>query len=191
MKPIAWILNIIMAVAIIVLYYLHFKTSNLPANKAGSINGNMKIAYFEIDSIENNYTYFKEVRAALIAKDQANTKQLEAMNKEFNIKRQELDKLRSKISPDEIAKREEELMKLDIDKSNLSQKLSQDLQIERDNRLLEIRKKIDDYLAIYNKDKAFSYIFSNDPGLIYFKDNAYDITPDIIKGLNQSSAPKK
>ena len=54
-----------------------------------------------------------------------------------------------------------------------------------------LKKKIDDYLAIYNKDKGFAYIFSNDPGLMYYKDNAYDITADVIKGLNEAQSAKK
>ena len=73
----------------------------------------------------------------------------------------------------------------------LDQQLTQGLQVESNNRLMEVRKKIEDFLATYNKDKAFAFIFSNDPGLMYYKDTAYDITGEIIKGLNEAYTAKK
>jgi outer membrane protein len=191
MKPISWVINGVLAIAVIVLYFLHFKAGNMPTNRAALIKGSMKIAYFEIDSIENNYIYFKELKASLETKEEAYTKQLDALNKQISIKEQEYEKLRPKLSSIELSNREEELNKLYIDKSTLAQKITQDLQVERENRLFEIKKKIDDYLAIYNKDKGFAYIFSNDPGLMYYKDNAYDITADVIKGLNEAQTAKK
>jgi outer membrane protein len=43
----------------------------------------------------------------------------------------------------------------------------------------------------YNKNKEFAYIFSSNPDLMYYKDTAYDITADIVKGLNAEYKPKK
>ena len=49
----------------------------------------------------------------------------------------------------------------------------------------DIKSKIEKFLKDYNKDKNFSYIVSYEQGLFYFKDTAYNITADVIKGLNE------
>jgi outer membrane protein len=56
---------------------------------------------------------------------------------------------------------------------------------------LDIKKKIEDYLKEYNKTRNYSYIISYEQGLFYFRDTAYNITADIIKGLNEFYKPGK
>ena len=71
------------------------------------------------------------------------------------------------------------------------QQFAAEMQEESYKRLQEVKKKIEEYLAAYNKDKKFAYIISNNPDLIYYKDTANDITADIIKGLNEAYKNKK
>jgi len=58
-------------------------------------------------------------------------------------------------------------------------------------KLQDVKKKIEDYLKEYNKDKGYSYIFSGSPDLMYFKDTVYNITGDMLKGLNEMYKKKK
>jgi outer membrane protein len=58
-------------------------------------------------------------------------------------------------------------------------------------RNLNIKKKIEDFLKEYNKAKYYSYILVYDPGFIYYKDETYNITADVIKGLNEEYRKKK
>jgi outer membrane protein len=60
------------------------------------------------------------------------------------------------------------------------------MQDEQMKRGQDIRKKIEEFLKEYNKDKGYADIFSNSQGLMYYKDTAYNITNDMIKGLNES-----
>jgi outer membrane protein len=55
----------------------------------------------------------------------------------------------------------------------------------------EVKSKIEDYLKEYNNQKGYAYIVVYEPGLIYYKDTLYNITPDVIKGLNARYAKKK
>ncbi|MEO7802253.1 MAG: OmpH family outer membrane protein, partial [Ginsengibacter sp.] len=50
----------------------------------------------------------------------------------------------------------------------------------------DILKKIQDFLKVYNKDKRFDYIFSYEPGFMFYKDSTLDITRDVVVGLNKS-----
>ena len=72
MKSTTSVINGILAVAIIVLFVLHFNNKSTPSTPASVKNGSGQIAYFEIDSIQNNYELFKEVKAALESKNQQN-----------------------------------------------------------------------------------------------------------------------
>ena len=75
-------------------------------------------------------------------------------------------------------------------------KMQNDLQVRKqniDNELFEYNTKMKDdilfriqnFLKTYNKDGKYSYIFSYEPGFMFYKDSTLDITPDVIKGLNE------
>lgn len=191
MKSNPWIVNVVMALAIVVLYVLHFNTSAAPVKASSTAAGGVKVAYFEIDSIQNNYNFFKEVKAALQVKDMDNAKQLAALKNAYVSKYQELQKNGQYLSQAELGSRQQELAQLEKNYSNKEQQLSQELQEESFKRLQEVKKKIENYLVQYNKGKEFAYIFSSNPDLMYYKDTAYDITSDIVKGLNEEYKPIK
>jgi len=83
------------------------------------------------------------------------------------------------------------LVKAEKNYTSKEQQLAAEMQEESYKRLQEVKKKIETYLAEYNKNKQFAYILSSNPDLMYYKDTAYDITADIIKGLNSEYQPKK
>ena len=143
-----------------------------------------KVAYFEIDSIQNNYEFFKEVKSALQVKDMENAKQLTALKNDFAAKYQDLQKNGQRLTQAEVTSRQQELAQLEKNYTNKEQQLSQEMQEESFKRLQEVKKKIEIFLGKYNSNKTFSYIFSSNSDLMYYKDTAYDITSDIIKGLN-------
>ena len=190
MKPNSWIVNGVMALAIIVLFVLHFNSNSTPVKSSALAAGGVKVAYFEIDSIQNSYNFFKDVREALQAKDVENAKQLTGLKNAFAIKYQELQKNGQFLSQAEIGARQQELAQLEKNYTNREQQLASEMQEESFKRLQEVKQKIEAFLVNYNKNKEFAYIFSSNPDLMYYKDTAYDITADIVKGLNAEYKPK-
>ena len=191
MKSNTWIFNAVLAVAVLILYILHFSSGNAPVKTASTGGLSTKVAYFEIDSIQNSYEFFKEVKSALQVKDMENAKELTALKNAFAAKYQDLQKNGRSLSQAEIASRQQELAALEKNYTNKEQQLSQELQEESFKRLQEVKKKIEAFLEKYNKHKEYAYIFSSNADLMYYKDTAYDITSDIIKGLNSEYVPKK
>jgi outer membrane protein len=191
MKSISWIVNGVLAVAVIVLFVLHFSANSTPARASINDKGGVKIAYFEIDSIQNSYEFFKEVKSSLQVKDMENTKQLTNLKNEYIAKYQELQKNAQFLSQAEVASRQQDLVKAEKNYTNKEQQLSQELQEESFKRLQEVKKKIEVFLANYNKNKEFAFILSSNADLMYYKDSTYDITADIIKGLNADYKSKK
>jgi outer membrane protein len=190
MKSNPWIVNGVLAVAIIVLYVLHFSESNTPIKSAALTGGGVKVAYFEIDSIQNNYNLFKEVKAALQAKDLENAKQLTGLKNAFALKYQDLQKNGQYLSQAEVGARQQELAQLEKNYTNREQQLSAELQEESFKKLQEVKKKIEAFLVSYNKNNTFAYILASNSDLMYYKDTAYDITADIVKGLNSEYKSK-
>jgi outer membrane protein len=191
MKSTTSVINGILAVAIIVLFVLHFNNKSTPSIPASVKNGSGQIAYFEIDSIQNNYEFFKEVKAALQSKVQQHSTSLAYLKNEYDAKFQDLQKDSQTLTPAEVEIRRQELLKLGKNYAEKEQQLAEEMQEESNKRMQEIKKKVEEYLAVYNKDKKFAYIISNNPDLIFYKDTANDITADIIKGLNEAYKNKK
>jgi outer membrane protein len=190
MKPNSWMVNGVMALAIIVLFVLHFNSNSTPIKASAMAAGGVKVAYFEIDSIQNSYNFFKDVKASLQAKDVENAKQLTGLKNAFAIKYQDLQKNGQYLSQAEIGARQQELAQLEKNYTNREQQLAAEMQEESFKRLQEVKQKIEAFLVSYNKNKEFAYIFSSNPDLMYYKDTAYDITADIVKGLNAEYKPK-
>jgi outer membrane protein len=186
MKSINWVVNGVLALAIIILYVLHFSGDAAATSKQASMQaaGGTKVAYFEIDSIQNNYIFFKDVKDALQLKDMENAKQLTALKNAFAAKYQDLQKNGQYLSQGEVVARQQELQQLEKNYTNTEQQLTQALQEESFRKLQEVKKKIEAFILKYNKDKQFAYVFSSNADLMYFKDTTYDITSDIVKGLN-------
>ncbi len=187
-------LNIATALAVAVLFYLHFsekKVANSSAAKTGSTEqAAFKIAYFESDSIQNHFEYYKEIRSVLQAKEQANNKQLNELKNVFTAKYQDLQKSAQSLSQAELASKQQELVQLERTYQGKEQMMNQEMQDEGFKKVQDVKKKIEAYLKEYNKDKNFSYVFSSSPEFMYLKDSAYNITDDVIQGLNKLY-PKK
>ena len=57
--------------------------------------------------------------------------------------------------------------------------------------MTDIIKRIETFLKEYNKEKVYSFIFEYEPNsLIYYKDTTYNITIDVIAGLNAAYKKK-
>lgn len=188
-------LNIVLGIAVAVLFYLHFgspTTSNISTVGTKSVpTGNFKIAYFETDSIQNQFEYFKEISSELQAKDHANAKILGDMKNTFGTKYQELQKVGASLSQAELASKQQELMQMEKAFQGKEKMMGDEMQDEQFRKMQDVKKKIEEYLKVYNKDKGYAFVFSSSTDLMYFKDSSYNITQDVVKGLNALYKKKK
>lgn len=193
MKNINTVLNVVLGIAIAVLFYLHFsskKQNNSTIAKSSCAKGCV-IAYFEMDSIQNHFNYYKQIIEELSKKEQEVRLSL-ATKKNANIsKLKEYQGKGSSMSQEQMAQAQQDLQNRDRDYQLNEQAEASKLQDETRTKLLDVKKKIEDFLKEYNKDKTYSFILSNSSDLIYYKDSSYNITNDIVKGLNELYKVKK
>ena len=195
MKNVSLGFNVVLALAIAVLFYFQFADKKNNASAVSSAKaapaGSFRIAYFESDSIQNHFDYFKEIRNGLQAKDKVNSRQLNELKTAFTNRYQELQRAAQSLSQAELANRQQELEQMQRTYQGKEQMMSQEMQDESFKKLQDVKKKIEDYLKEYNKDKGYAFIFSSAPEFMYLKDSTYNITNDVVNGLNKLYPVKK
>lgn len=147
-----------------------------------------KIAYVEVDSIMSQYKFCKDYSLILQKKGQniQNTlaqkqQALEAAAANFQQKVQQNAYTREQAEGVNAS-----LQKQNNDLQILNQRLSAEFQNETDQFNKALRDSIQHYLASYNKDKKYSIIFSKQGDNLLYADKAYDITNEIVAGLNKA-----
>lgn len=194
MKNINSIINVALAIAVAILFYLHF-SSNKKINtvvatpKVG--NSGATIAYFEMDSVQNNFEYYKEIIKDLTKKDQQVRAGLDAKKNAYLSKLKEYQGKSNSMTQDQLAQASQEMQTKEREYNLEEQMQASQLNSETREKLLDVKKKIEEFLKEYNKNKIYAYIIANSADLIYYKDSAHNITEDIVKGLNEKFKAKK
>jgi outer membrane protein len=188
------ILSIVMASVLLYMQFSTGKKSGKAANEAVAKDDprdEFRIAYFEMDSVENNYEYVKEIREILRKEeDDMNTK---LRNRKSSYQREiaEWQKKGPNISQAESEQMNKRYQQMQVDFENEEAQLKDKLNSTGQKLLMDVNQKIAAYLKEYNKDKGYHYIITNEQSLIYYKDSAYNITQDLVTGLNALYKAKK
>lgn len=201
MKQFSPVLNIILLVAVAVLYFLHFFAGKKPAAAAKSTGtvanvataGNTPlVAYVDMDSLNNSVPYIKEKKKELEAEQRQIQSEYESSYRQMEADKNEFLKRGNAITPQEAEEFQGKLMQRQQQVEAKKQSMGQGLASRGSTIMEDIQNKLKEFLAEYNKDKKFAYIFATGTGLDYllYKDDALDITDDIVKGLNEKMSKK-
>lgn len=202
-KNLSLLLNVVLLVAVAVLFYLHF--SSAPATTDAAADGtdsaalaqpvvlapkeikSSKIVYVNIDVLNENYEYLKDITAAARTKQSSLESQYETQGRKlqedymlFQQKVQQglLSENQANAEQEEFMKRKEKIDALEMESQKLMEKIQE--QSEQANQNL---KK---YVADYNKNSNYTYVFSYSEAvpIIILADPSLDITKEILDGLN-------
>ncbi|HWR33765.1 MAG TPA: OmpH family outer membrane protein [Chitinophagaceae bacterium] len=188
--------NVILSLVAGLLLFLQFganknkPTNTKPVQSDTTINRQFRIAYFEMDSVEANFNMVKDVKAEINAKEIEYTSNLNNLDETYKRKYNEYSSKQS-MTEEETEAAQNVLRDLGEKLKGQKQDIDQKYQEYVLRKNLEIKKKIEEFLAEYNKNRNYSYIISYEQGLFYFKDTAYNITSDLINGLNLYYKPGK
>lgn len=162
---------------------------DIPAVKSSEL----RIAYVEVDSLLTKYRYWNDLNELMIQKEENIRTTLNEKAKELDA---EVREFQRKLENNGFASRERaeqenlRLSQKQRDLQQLQEKLAADLQKENQKNNLQLRDSINSFLKIYNKKKGYSLIISNSgfDNLLY-ADTAYNITQEIVDGLNARYNP--
>jgi outer membrane protein len=198
MKNISLVLNLILAVAVAVLYFLHFQLkNNCSIDESGVSELHVEapeghivptIYYINTDSLWKNYEYVKNEIEILQKEKSKAESQIEAKARQLeNDAMDYQQKVQSgMISMDDARKKEAELMDRQQKLYELREQLATDLLIKEQDKNETLQKAITDYIKKFNTGKNFSYVLGySQGGGILFANDSLDITKEILEGLNQ------
>ena len=197
MKNLSIGLNVLLLIAVIVLYVLHFSGNGKSTSNQGgtaTVNADAKIVYINMDTLLNNYTQSRELNEAFLKKLEANRTELNIKVKNFD---REAAEFRNKVENNGFMTREraeQAQMDLMIKQQNL-QKLQQEMTENAQREQMEINRKLYDaitnFLTEYNKAKGFQLILSTTlGGNVLFAQEGFDITNEVVSQLNEQYAKK-
>lgn len=198
MKNFLIALNIVLVVAVATLFYLFFSnkktahqvTYNQVADSASP--SSFKIAYFESDSLEKQYEYYKQIRGAIRQKEEDNVRILTNLKNKYMARVKEFQQRGNSMSQNEQTSAQQELGQMEQEYGATQQQQGQDMQAESMRRLQEVKMKIQDFLKDYAKEKGYIFVFgSNEYDYLYYKDSTRDITADVVRLLNERYKTEK
>jgi outer membrane protein len=195
MKHISTILSVIALALIGVLFYqLSHHTDQLRRisdnEVKSSVNG-FRIAYFDMDSLQAHYDYFIDAQSQVKEKENAMNMELSSLDRANQKKVEGWRQKGATMTQAESQEAQQEYAAMQQNFQSRKDALSQELYKNTEDLKTNIRRKIEDFLKEFNKQKMYSFIFEYDPSsFIYYKDTIYNITPDILGGLNAAYKKK-
>jgi outer membrane protein len=195
MKNFLLVFNCVLLLLVGYLYYLHFQHGKKQAetvhSSSASSNEKSKVAYIDLDSLQNNYSYYKKIKADFERKQSAANDEITAMQKKYQSRAMQLQQKAATMNQKEQEEAMQEMNKMQQDLQARKQSIDNELYNYNSKMKEDILTRIQDFLKDYNKDGKYSYIFSYEPGFMFYKDSTLNITPDVIAGLNKLDSENK
>lgn len=192
-------MNVVLLIAVLVLFVMVFQMKSSSVFKNGNITSSaqspntanessskIKIAYFELDSLSNNYTYYKNIRKSLSNKENQINSQLTSLKNAIINKGQYYQEKGASMNQNEQIAAQQDMQKMQQNYAMKEQELTQQFHDETNKKLLDVRTRIQNFLKIYAKEKGYAYVVatSEDDNIFYYKDSIRNITPELVNGLN-------
>ncbi len=195
MKHLSLTLNIVLLLAVGILYYLYFssakpnekKKKNQTAQLAKANGTAPLIGYIDLDTLNEHITFIKNNRKLLENEQIAIEKEWENAYRNLQAQKDNFLKRGNAITQAEAEEFQGKLIQqqqmVDEKKQNATQALN-----DKSYKFLDdVQKKLKAFLVEYNQDNKFNYIFTTGNGLEYmvYKDSALNITNDVVEGMNE------
>lgn len=155
---------------------------------SATTQGGLKIAYVDIDSLLNNYTFSVKLRNDMLRKTEnaqmtlgEKAKSIQADMADFQKKLENnvyATRQRAEDEQARIVKRQEEYARLE-------QRLAGELAAEEQKNNIALRDSINNFMKDYNATHGYDIVLSRIGENILFANEALDITKEVIDGLNK------
>jgi outer membrane protein len=195
MKHLSLAVNIVLFVAVGILYYLHFssakpnekKKKNQIAQLVKSNGNSPLIGYVDLDSLNEHISFIKNNRKLLEGEQMAIEKEWENAYRNLQAQKDNFLKRGNSITQAEAEEFQGKLIQQQQIVDDKKQNSTQALNDKSYKFLDDVQKKLKAFLVEYNQDNKFNYIFTTGNGLEYmvYKDSALNITDDVIEGMNE------
>ena len=196
MKSLNLLINVILSVAVIVLFALHFSSKKSVASETKTMvnakSGSLNVVFFNSDSLMSQYEMFIDERAIMETKTKQAENNFIAEQKKFEKEANEFQQRAQFLTITDKEAKQEKLYSEQQRLVQMEQTLSAQLQKEEAEVSKRIFDTIEVFLKDYAKEKNYTYVLSyTRGGGIWFADQGLDVTTDVVKILNERYKNKK
>lgn len=148
----------------------------------------LKIAYVEYETLMTKYAFAVDINKEMMRKEKNITNTIEGKGKSLQAEQAEFTRKyqnnvfatpeRAQEEYDRIAKQEQDIIKL-------QQNLIAEYEKEQIAKNKAMRDSITNFIKEYNATKGYDFILTRVGDEILYANEAYDITEEIVEGLNQ------
>jgi outer membrane protein len=166
-------------------------TGSTAVNTSENSTATSRMAYVNVDTLQEKYTFWKTEADALEAEQAKGEAEIQAAAQKLQNDYMDLQRKAQAgtLSESEGQAAQQKLGQMQQNLENRRTTLSNQLQKKQIDFSEKLQKNIEDYLEIYNKDKKYDFIFSyTKSGNILHANKGLDITSEVLKGLNEQHA---
>lgn len=212
-KNISIVLNVVLFLAVGTLFYFHFSGKNENSSDAVTENADStsvptpvvtapkdikesKIVYVNIDLLNEQYEFLKDISSAAKSEHTSLQNQFQSKGEKLQKDYEEFQQSAQGglLSENQINQKQEEFAKRKDDLDQLQLK-ADELMAKIENESMKAMENVKNYIAEYNKKSNYDYVvaYSDNPGAtqLLLANPAYDITLEILEGLNTQYKAEK
>lgn len=167
------------------------KMDEQPAAGDATATG-LKVAYVEVDSLMTQYDFAKDYSVTLQKKS---NNARNTLTQKGNTLQAAVNNFQQKLnnngftSREQAASQQAAIERQQRDLQELQARLENELANETAKFNETLRDSLQNFLKDYNKDKQYSLILTKQGDNILLADKKFDITQDVINGLNKRYKP--
>ncbi len=195
MKNASLILNVILTIAVAILYYLHFKDhqpDTVSTVKAPIEARGKNIVYVNVDSLLTKYDYFKDTQKVLESKRFQLENDLASKGKNLQNKVAFFQQRAATMTQEQGRATEASLQKEQQDIIAFRDRAAQNLAAEEQTKNKQLYDQIFEYLKKENAQNKYEFVLGyTKGGGILFADQSNDQTSRILAGLNKEYGAKQ
>ncbi len=201
MKNTNYIINGVLAVAVIILFILFFTNKKNGGNQvevtsSDSTYTRLPVAYINSDTLISNYNFAKDLNESISRKAENSraiiNQKMQQFQKEY-LEFQQKKSLNAYLSTDRERQEADRLGKKQQDLDELAARMQDEFATEQMKANQQLSDTIIAALKIYNQPQKYQIIFSNlgRTSTILIADDVYDITKEVTDFLNKRYVPSE
>src|SRR6056297_73584 len=203
MRKINLTINIVLIIAVAVLFVLQFTSVGEKKEQAKSeakqestegtvsIEGDLRVAYVNIDTLLAGYQMYQDKRDDFVEQQTSSQAELQSRSQELQ---QRVQDLREKLSKGMITRAKAQMLQKDLGEKEqqlyqLRDQMSSELAEKEQVIYRQVLNSVMEYLEEYAEKHDYHYILSYSfGGPVLYKKEEFDVTKDVLKGLNEEYA---
>ena len=191
MKYLTIILNLILLIAVIVLFVLHFSTGNSETGDPGMqvsdtlMPEKVTIVYINEDSLLKNYEYFKELASGLENKRKNLESDYTSKAQGLQTEIQNFQRNAGNMTISQARAVEEDLVKKQQNLLRYQETLAQDMMNEESEVNRKLYDRVSEYLNEFAQENGYTVVLNYKPGsVLLYGHQGMDVTEEVVQGLN-------